>query len=349
MSEDFPAGEQPLKPEEHLAEAALEHLPEPTSIEVTETDTSDSNSRVDESKAWDMAHAGKDKRDRAAEQRIEAKAFEGIADKKSEIVEGLYDSAQELHAVEPADNHVRDRNDPMRLKYSELYEEYYDKADKLDLPDLTRLVKAAVVGNEIMDIVRQGGNKQEAETLLEDSLRAEAKGTRRAAEYSDGDAERLETWAAILHDNPPSKAFLNKYYRTKPTSRELMQLEDSATFREQEATRAVKEIEEVLSSPGAVLAGELDDESLTSYTYSAFRSAGLTFRPAELIRRVYGDDSDEVMEWQRRQTDPNTTLGKLRDIYATAFLEGIRPQLESYKRDRVFLEDIKSGRAAQWQ
>lgn len=323
-------------------------------VDFSSQDTEDG--RKGNSKAWDMAHAGKEKRDTAAEWRTEASAFDSMADKKTEIVENLYGPAQEHNVARQEYDHKKAQqngfmaeDDSLVLNARKTHDELYGKAGQLDLPQLPKLRTDVIVGNAMLDAAEIGSSKQEAEVSFENSLRSEAERKRRGAKNPDREAERLEQWAEILVDNPPSQAFLDKYDKRRVTARELLELENSVAAQEERNGIALRETEELLSTPNIVVLGELNYDDLNEDAERAFRRAGLNFGAVELMKRVHGDDSDEVAEWQRMQADPNTTLGQLRDLYAAAFMEGIRPLLERYKTHKAFLDDIRSGRASQWQ
>ncbi|MFZ2545389.1 MAG: hypothetical protein WAW80_05410 [Candidatus Saccharimonadales bacterium] len=260
----------------------------------------------------------------------------------------------------------RDFEDPSELhearnKVEEIKEKYTEQISDI-LNSFVEEAKANGVDTArigIQDLWSPSGrNPLEREKLIS-KVEDDIMGYRmdRAGHY-DELAEQQETWAGVLHDNPPSEEFLKKYGKSEQyTVLELAALDQSVQDKEEISIGLAERIDKALQSPLVMREGTNERDTLIRIISRAWEDVGnpkqgiyYSLEPEYAVEGAFKwDDDERYQEWQRLWGDSNTTVGQLNEIYATAVRKIVRGTLDYYKIDKAFLEDISSGRAAQWE
>ena len=326
--------------------------------------------RVDDvAKAWDIAHAAKGKRDYAADLRrassdattaietIDAPA-EVIEDAQRQIAEldhAMRKQDDELYAVVHDNEQSTESRDKAKEQQQQLYAENYeaklphkklvDELLKDENPELRRALSTLVY--KLKEDLRDDptGDISKLRDDTKDIFLGHSERFLRESSENDDAAERLEYWTGILHDNPPSDAYKQRFGIESVTPSELYRLERDVNRAKQEAENTRKNIDRYASS--AHFYGTILRNTLVEY---GFLSSNFHDRDAEeyVGQTIYVPRSEEAQDYLKTLSMPNDSQDRS-DILAQAAHKFIDKVDLPSKLKQTFLEDIQTGRAAQWQ
>jgi hypothetical protein len=263
----------------------------------------------DKELAVDVAYAGKPDRDRALSHRKKAEEIRNV----------LRGVSEHTSSDEPLDA------DEKATSKSELK----SRIDALDLSDFQNERLQSLVDRK--DYL--------AGTDLEDKVVDDAKfWFEHAAAGYEGDAEdheeradRLEYWTEILGTHPLSEAFLTQH---RVSAEYLTSLEEELRDTEEYIAEYEEHLEVLEEWPMVAATGKGRElPSLQEITRQAYRG-----EPDE--KEIFAS-TDEAIK------DPNTTLGKICEMYRKAYRKArIEPHQKNRRELQSILEDVRSGRAS---
>jgi len=341
--------------------------------------------RVDISKAWDMAEAGKEDRDTAAELRKKALELtkvpeeDRIAMVNEQAAQGeYYQSGVTRIMSEYADlgfderEQITNRSNPQRILD---FEKAIDDL-RTEVQDETRLEKLLDFypegADDFVDMSIGSTGVQPKPANFDELAEAAKKG----AEFYDEYAEPREKWAGILHDSFPSKAFIEQFSLTEDrlTPHLLAILEEEAIETEESAIKAIEAVQDILKKPAIILGGDeaIDDlyliltRTLNGHFFEG-KDIHLAKNESEnrdenkviwterlkdgekLTVYAFGENSPEHIKWKGLLVNPETTLQQLQQAYGDAITSMIQPGIQMSKVTSAVLSQIKNGNAALWK
>jgi len=228
MSEDFPGSNKHEVPE------PMEHN-QPHEVH----QVSDSDGRIaDVEKAWDMAHAGKKDRDRAAASRERATDIEAGLSQLPDTVAELREPAEQLVGIDRSRQELSSSTEKGSQAYQQSEAEINERDSKIweqiDSIIEAKLAKFESRVYEIVESIREDKDFDEVTQRVEGRMSSDLHGANIAAEQADKDAERIEEWAGILHDHPLSEAYKERFGLDTPiTPKTLVEVEHEIAMDEQ--------------------------------------------------------------------------------------------------------------------
>ena len=217
MGEDIPLDPSHVQPPQTLNA----EVPEPSDQYVTDT-------QVDFDKAWDMAHAGKENRDHAADSQAQSKhtyeAMLHVGEDAAELREPvkLMGDMEEKWSGDRKSRTIKDEST------------YYKTAQQVDrlIDSKDPVVREAL--RVVVDQLKKGGAFKDDDFWFKDNLKwaeDEIASKSHALGFEAIDsvrkAEKVERWAEVLHDLPPSDAYKERFgLNEEITPKLLAELED---------------------------------------------------------------------------------------------------------------------------
>lgn len=277
------------------------------------TSSTDGQLEDNQDRAADMAEAGDPERTQAANLRLSAKAVDEYIAAKDTLPEKgkarrnaerqLYDSHSETKA------YLRGR-DPDKRRRSE---------------EMTILENLPYV--ELDEENRDYYDKRVREM-------------RKEAESHDEHAERLEEWAAILHDHPVSESYQQEHSDITFTPISLVRMENM-----------VKDGDEALEQAEA-MADELEEKGELGARVHDVYFCGEASRVGidKLIYFIEGPSSDGQLhqQYQELKRNKETTLGQIGSFHAELIKRGvIDPIFSVTELTRDLLERVRSGQLSE--
>ncbi|HEY5152652.1 MAG TPA: hypothetical protein VII55_01635 [Candidatus Saccharimonadales bacterium] len=174
---------------------------------------------VDESTAWSLAHATKDFRGKAADNRAIARSQDEDHPKAVRIGDVVGEEPSRLRPLKHADYEGRLKG---------LQDEYYEFNEKTHAANVAADRQAIEDIPELQntpDLVRDEGVSPEFARLFDGPPHWSPE---RRAEAYDRRADRIEEWAEILHDHPLSIEFKKAHRPEQFQPKALVRMEDRA-------------------------------------------------------------------------------------------------------------------------
>lgn len=173
------------------------------------------------------------------------------------------------------------------------------------------------------------------------------------AEDADKNAEELESWAAIIHDHPVSETYRKSHENVDFNNPHFLKtIEANAKNATYEAEALQHQLENAPLTVGvkglSTLKGKFrpSDSLAEACGMSGFQGDAV-IAGKEFPSFVSQENAERFNQYVELISNPDTTLGQLKDVFTQAFTEiAINPELAYADSINTVLEDIRSGRAA---